>query len=118
MHCLIVLISDMTGYVPRTIVRQREQTALYYMCRKLGEGEGSRGNEITELWMEYEANSSLEAKFVKDLDKVEMLLQVLDSKGDEQWEDLDEFLRSTAGKFQTEIGKAWATEIVSKRKNT
>jgi len=30
----------------------------------------TEGKEITELWMDYEANSSPEAKFVKDLDKV------------------------------------------------
>ena len=29
-----------------------------------------KASEIAELWMEYEANSSPEAKFVKDLDKV------------------------------------------------
>ncbi|CAI8611308.1 unnamed protein product [Vicia faba] len=113
-----VMILDTTPYVRREITHQRGQVALYNMCRILGEGEGSRGKEITELWMDYEANSSPEAKFVKDLDKVEMILQALNYKGDEQGNDLDEFLRSTAGEFQTEIGKAWATEIVSRRKNT
>ncbi|XP_058770969.1 uncharacterized protein LOC131644457 [Vicia villosa] len=111
------MILDMTRYVQRAIVHQRERTALYNMCSILGEGEGSRGNEITELWMEYEANSSPEAKFVRDLDKVEMLLQALNCNGDEEGRDLDEFLRSAAGEFQTEIGKAWATEIASSREN-
>ncbi|CAH8349737.1 unnamed protein product [Eruca vesicaria subsp. sativa] len=31
--------------------------------------------EITELWLEYENNASLEANLVKDFDKVEMILQ-------------------------------------------
>ncbi|TKY54648.1 HD domain-containing protein 2 [Spatholobus suberectus] len=93
---------------------QREQEALDHMCKVLG--GGSTAKEIAELWMEYEANSSPEAKFVKDLDKVEMILQALEYE-DEQGKDLDEFFRSTAGKFQTETGKAWASEIVSRRKN-
>ncbi|KAI4344342.1 hypothetical protein L6164_011578 [Bauhinia variegata] len=93
---------------------RREQEALDHMCKVLG--GGSRAKEIADLWMEYEANSSPEAKFVKDLDKVEMILQALEYE-DEQGKDLDEFFQSTAGKFQTETGKAWALEIASRRKN-
>ncbi|CAL5199413.1 unnamed protein product [Lathyrus oleraceus] len=104
--------------ISKEIKHQRGKAAVDYMCRILGVGEGSRGKEITELWMDYEANSSPEAKFVKDLDKVEMILQALDYEEDEQGNDLDEFFRSTAGKFQTEIGKAWASEIVSRRNHT
>ncbi|XP_028791359.1 HD domain-containing protein 2 isoform X1 [Neltuma alba] len=92
---------------------RREREALDHMCKMLG--GGSRASEVAELWMEYEANSSPEAKFVKDLDKVEMILQALEYE-DEQQKDLDEFFESTAGKFQTETGKAWALEIVSRRK--
>ncbi|XP_028775458.1 HD domain-containing protein 2-like, partial [Neltuma alba] len=91
---------------------RREREALDHMCKMLG--GGSRASEVAELWMEYEANSSPEAKFVKDLDKVEMILQALEYE-DEQQKDLDEFFESTAGKFQTETGKAWALEIVSRR---
>ncbi|XP_045809973.1 5'-deoxynucleotidase HDDC2-like [Trifolium pratense] len=113
------LIGDITPLdgISKAEKSEREQAAVDYMCKIIGVGEGSRGNEITELWMEYEANSSPEAKFVKDLDKVEMILQALEYE-DEQEKDLDEFFQSTAGKFQTEIGKAWASEIVSRRNNT
>ncbi|GAU20942.1 hypothetical protein TSUD_200910 [Trifolium subterraneum] len=113
------LIGDITPLdgISKAEKSEQEQAALDYMCKIIGVGEGSRGKEITELWMEYEANSSPEAKFVKDLDKVEMILQALDYE-DEQEKDLDEFFQSTAGKFQTEIGKAWASEIVSRRNNT
>ncbi|XP_018725588.2 5'-deoxynucleotidase HDDC2 [Eucalyptus grandis] len=92
---------------------RREREALDHMCRLLG-GE-SQAKEINELWMEYEANLSPEAKVVKDLDKVEMILQALEYEN-EQGKDLDEFFVSTAGKFQTELGKAWASEIASRRK--
>nr|XP_027192841.1 HD domain-containing protein 2 isoform X2 [Cicer arietinum] len=68
-------ITPMDG-ISKAEKSQREQAALEYMCKIIG--EGSRGKEITELWTDYEANSSPEAKFVKDLDKVEMILQALE----------------------------------------
>ncbi|MED6157252.1 hypothetical protein PIB30_021754 [Stylosanthes scabra] len=99
--------------IPKEEKSRREQEALDRMCDALG--GGSRAKEVADLWMEYEANSSPEAKLVKDLDKVEMILQALEYEN-EQGKDLDEFFQSTAGKFQTETGKAWAAEIVSRRK--
>ncbi|KAE8705948.1 HD domain-containing protein 2 [Hibiscus syriacus] len=92
---------------------RREREALDHMCKLLG--GGSRAKEIAELWMEYEENSSSEAKIVKDFDKVEMILQALEYEN-EQGVDLDEFFQSTSGKFQTDAGKAWASEIASRRR--
>ncbi|XP_057853838.2 uncharacterized protein LOC131063902 isoform X2 [Cryptomeria japonica] len=91
---------------------QRERKALEEMCQMLG--GGLRAKEIYDLWNEYENNSSPEAKIVKDFDKVEMILQALEYESD-QGKNLDDFFQSTAGKFQTDIGKAWAAEIVSRR---
>ncbi|ESQ46322.1 hypothetical protein EUTSA_v10000291mg [Eutrema salsugineum] len=92
---------------------RRESEALEHMCKLLGGGE--RATEVAELWREYEANASPEAKVVKDFDKLEMILQALEYEQD-QGKDLEEFFQSTAGKFQTDIGKAWALEIASRRK--
>ncbi|KAI7727767.1 hypothetical protein M8C21_013157 [Ambrosia artemisiifolia] len=83
------------------------------MCKLLG--GGPRAEEIHELWMEYEENSTTEAKVVKDFDKIEMILQALEYEN-EQNKDLEEFFESTAGKFQTELGKSWALEIAARRK--
>uniref|UniRef100_A0A0C9QL17 5'-deoxynucleotidase n=1 Tax=Wollemia nobilis TaxID=56998 RepID=A0A0C9QL17_9CONI len=91
---------------------QRERNALDKMCQMLG--GGLRAKEIYELWNEYEDNITPEAKIVKDFDKVEMILQALEYEND-QGKDLDDFFQSTAGKFQTDVGKAWAAEIVSRR---
>ncbi|KAA8537233.1 hypothetical protein F0562_029711 [Nyssa sinensis] len=44
------------------------------MCKVLG--DGPKAKEIGELWMEYEENSSLEAKVVKDFDKELHLIAV------------------------------------------
>ncbi|KAL5179971.1 HD domain-containing protein 2 [Glycine soja] len=100
--------------VPKAEKSRMEQEALSKMCELLG--GGIRAEEIKELWAEYENNSSLEANLVKDFDKVEMILQALEYET-EHGKVLDEFFLSTAGKFQTEIGKSWAAEIISRRKS-
>ncbi|XP_047077663.1 5'-deoxynucleotidase HDDC2-like [Lolium rigidum] len=109
------IVGDITPAdgVPKEEKSRREKEALDQMCALLG--GGSRADEIRELWMEYEDNATLEAKVVKDFDKVEMILQALEYEK-EQGRDLEEFFQSTAGKFQTDVGKAWAAEIASRRK--
>ncbi|CAA7409384.1 unnamed protein product [Spirodela intermedia] len=109
------IVGDITPSdgVPKLEKSRREREALDHMCTLLG--DRSRAKEIHELWMEYEENSSLEAKLVKDFDKVEMILQALEYET-EQGKDLEEFFQSTSGKFQTELGKAWASEIASRRR--
>jgi putative hydrolase of HD superfamily len=108
------IVGDITPSdgVPKLEKSRREKEALDHMCKLLG--GGPRAEEIHELWMEYEENSSAEAKVVKDFDKVEMILQALEYEK-EQGKDLEEFFQSTAGKFQTHVGKAWAAEIASRR---
>ncbi|KAK4263724.1 hypothetical protein QN277_029101 [Acacia crassicarpa] len=110
------IVGDITPSdgVPKEEKSIREQAALNEMCEILG--GGMRAEEIKELWEEYENNSSLEANLVKDFDKVEMILQALEYEI-EHGKVLDEFFISTAGKFQTEIGKSWAAEIILRRKS-
>ncbi|XP_002534456.3 5'-deoxynucleotidase HDDC2 isoform X1 [Ricinus communis] len=111
------IVGDITPSdgIPKEEKSRKEREALDHMCKLLG--GGLRAKEISQLWMEYEENSSPEAKIVKDFDKVEMILQALEYEN-EQDRDLDEFFQSTAGKFQTEVGKAWALEIASRRKKS
>ncbi|EEF47629.1 5'-deoxynucleotidase HDDC2 [Ricinus communis] len=108
------IVGDITPSdgVPKQEKSRREQAALNEMCEVLG--GGMRAEEIKELWEEYENNASLEANLVKDFDKVEMILQALEYEM-EHGKVLDEFFLSTSGKFQTEIGKSWAAEIISRR---
>ncbi len=46
--------------------------------------------------------------------QLEMILQASEYEA-AQGLDLQEFFNSTAGKFRTELGKAWAAEIVAQR---
>nr|XP_043609871.1 5'-deoxynucleotidase HDDC2 [Erigeron canadensis] len=108
------IVGDITPSdgVPKAEKSRLEQAALNEMCDVLG--GGMRAEEIKELWREYEDNASLEANLVKDFDKVEMILQALEYETEHD-RVLDEFFHSTAGKFQTEIGKSWAAEIIARR---
>ncbi|OAY82694.1 HD domain-containing protein 2 [Ananas comosus] len=108
------IVGDITPSdgVPKAEKSRREQEALNEMCDILG--GGPIANEIKELWAEYEHNSSIEASLVKDFDKVEMILQALEYEM-AHGKVLDEFFLSTAGKFQTDLGKRWAAEVVARR---
>lgn len=108
------IVGDITPSdgVPKAVKSKMEQEALDEMCLVLG--GGIRAEEIKELWSEYENNSSIEANLVKDFDKVEMILQALEYEM-EHGKVLDEFFISTAGKFQTELGRSWAAEIIARR---
>ena len=73
------------------------------------------GAEIVALWHEYEDQVTDEAKLLKDLDKLEMIMQAGEYER-AQGKDLSQFFESTAGKFTTPVGQAWEAEIVARRK--
>lgn len=108
------IVGDITpnDNVPKEEKNRLEAAAIDEMCILL-EG-GIAADEVKELWLEYENNSTPEAKFVKDLDKLEMILQAVEYES-EQDKVLDDFFRSTEGKFQTDLGKEWAAEIRKRR---
>lgn len=108
------IVGDITpnDNIPKEEKNRLESAAIDEMCVVL-EG-GLAADEVKELWLEYENNSTPEAKFVKDLDKLEMILQAVEYEH-EQNKVLDDFFRSTEGKFQTDLGKAWAAEIRKRR---
>jgi putative hydrolase of HD superfamily len=108
------IVGDITpnDNIPKEEKNRLETAAIDEMCILL-EG-GIAAEEVKELWLEYENNSTPEAKFVKDLDKLEMILQAVEYEN-EQNKVLDDFFRSTEGKFQTDLGKAWAAEIRNRR---
>mmetsp|Transcript_35483 Transcript_35483/g.85862 ORF Transcript_35483/g.85862 Transcript_35483/m.85862 type:complete len:652 (+) Transcript_35483:140-2095(+) len=75
------------------------------------------GEEILELWKEYEEGITPESNLVKDMDKLEMTLQALEYENDGKNEkSLDGFFDSTRNKWRTEIGKSWGEEIESRRR--
>ncbi|KAL9271462.1 5'-deoxynucleotidase HDDC2-like protein [Drosera capensis] len=63
------IVGDITPEdgVSKSEKSRREQEALNHMCDLVG--GGPRADEVSQLWMEYEENSSPEAKIVTDFDK-------------------------------------------------
>ena len=97
--------------VPAEEKHRREAAAMEQLRGVLG---GCAGERVRALWDEYEAGASQEARFVKDMDKLEMILQAREYE-EEQGMDLSEFFDSTRGKFKTELGSRWAAEIAERR---
>ena len=73
------------------------------------------GETIEALWLEYENGSSREARVVKELDKLEMLLQASEYENEYKDVDLTEFYSSCDGSFKSESGKRWVEEIMRRR---
>ncbi|KAK2489093.1 hypothetical protein MC885_012327 [Smutsia gigantea] len=94
-RCILCEEPDLGSEGLRQVQRRRE--AMKQLTQLLPE---DLKKELYELWQEYEAQSSAEAKFVKQLDQCEMILQA------SEYEDLErkpgrlqDFYDSTAGKF-------------------
>lgn len=74
------------------------------------------GVEIYDLWKEYESQSSAEARFIKDLDQFDMILQAYEyEKADQRPHDLNEFFLSTEGKIHHGMVKSWVSELKDRR---
>ena len=73
------------------------------------------GMGIREIWQEYEDNNTKEANFVHDVDKIELILQMVEYEM--QYEatiDLSEFM-NVAGRVKMPECIKWAEEIVKER---
>ncbi|XP_038624707.1 5'-deoxynucleotidase HDDC2 [Tachyglossus aculeatus] len=83
--------------VPKEEKHRREEEAMKQLTRLLSEDVRK---EIFDLWEEYENQASAEAKFVKELDQCEMILQAFEYEELENRPGrLQDFYDSTAGKF-------------------
>ena len=79
-----------------------EKKGIEKLIKLLPEKEGV---DVLELWQEYFEKETAEAKLVHDLDKIEMLLQVIEyKKGKKTQESLTEFFVLTKKRLLTEKG--------------
>ncbi|RHZ75909.1 hypothetical protein Glove_208g56 [Diversispora epigaea] len=110
------LVGDITPFegISKAEKNRREFEAMRQMCTNLLENS-PQSQEIFALWQEYEDNSTNEAKFVKDIDKFEMIIQAYEYEQSEN-KDLEQFFESTKGKFNHPEVKCWVEELYSKRK--
>ena len=93
-----------------------EASAMQLMSTVLRQGgRGDAGNEFQRHFEIYEDGTTTEAQYVKDLDKLDMILQALEYEARNPALDLGGFFRSTAGRFRTPEIQSWASEVVRRR---
>ncbi|CAH2102346.1 unnamed protein product [Euphydryas editha] len=82
----------------------------------IAELTGFAGDRMYELYKEYENQSSPEAKFAKDLDRYDMILQAYEyEKRENTPKKLEEFFKATYGKFNHPFIQDLAKELYKQR---
>ena len=105
------IVGDITPYdgVSKEEKHKKESEAIDYLCGMVDE---KVGKEIKDLFMEYERQETEEAKFVKDLDKFEMILQAHSYEQEMNKPGaLQEFFVSVNGKLHTSVVKELAENL-------
>lgn len=108
------LVGDITPFcgVSKDEKRAMEFKAMEDICKLIE----PRGKRIMELFEEYEHGQSAESKFVKDLDRLDMVMQAFEyEKRDNCLLKHQEFFDSTEGKFNHPFVKKLVNEIYEQR---
>jgi putative hydrolase of HD superfamily len=92
--------------IPKPAKHSMELEAMHQLSelvRKSGiVSDGYKADFLLTIWKEYESQSTREARFVKDLDRFEMLLQAYEYEIEHSGVNLEAFFISTRGSFRTE----------------
>jgi putative hydrolases of HD superfamily len=113
------LVGDITPFdgVSKPEKAARELAAMEYIGGGLlgNVNGGAVGRDIQSIWREYEDSQTLESQFVHDIDKVELLLQMVayEKRGAGKV-DLGEFAY-VATKVTLPETKEWAAELLKER---
>lgn len=98
------LVGDITPYdgVSGDEKRRREEEAMRHLSEFAGD------DRLLALWREYDAAESAEARFVKELDKLETVLQAADfeQRGDTAAGALDEFWENAEARLTSPATRA------------
>ncbi|KAL8950535.1 MAG: hypothetical protein Q9183_007518 [Haloplaca sp. 2 TL-2023] len=114
------LVGDLTPLdnVPKAEKHRREELTIEYLTSsKLLPPflASTAGTTIREAWHEYEENETLEAKYVHDIDKLELLLQMVEYERRERGRvDLGEFVW-VSEQVRLEEMKAWCEDVLKER---
>ena len=115
-EALVGDITPMDG-IKRDEKNRRESITMdYFTDSLLGKVNGGiTGREIKDIWHEYEDGETLESKFVRDVDKIELILQMLDyERAHEHMLDLGDF-SWVASKIELPEVKEWEAEVLRER---
>jgi putative hydrolases of HD superfamily len=112
------LVGDLTPVdgVPKEEKSRREAETMDYICISLlGKvNGGENGASIRKIWQEYEDSETDESHFVHDIDKVELILQMVEYERTHDTLDLSEFSWVEKKIVLPEM-KDWAREILEER---
>jgi putative hydrolase of HD superfamily len=126
--CRMALIHDMAEALVGDITpvdnvlkpekSRREETTMDYICTKLlGKFNGGlNGKDIRAIWQEYEDGETPESHFVHDIDKIELLVQMVEYERSHKCEkELGEFTW-VYNLIRGEEIQGWAKQIFRERK--
>jgi len=114
-----LLVGDITPVdgVPKVEKNRRESTTMDYLTKSLlGRYRGGHsGEEMKAIWQEYEDSDTLESQFVHDVDKIELVLQMVEyERAHERKLDLGEF-SWVASRVVLPECREWAEELLQER---
>jgi putative hydrolase of HD superfamily len=115
------LVGDITPIegVAKVEKARREGATMDYICTSLlGKVDsGSAGKEMRAIWQEYEDGETLESKYVHDIDKMELILQMVEYERSHDGKlDLSEF-SWVAKRIQLPEVKTWCDEVLQERED-
>ncbi|CAL7939562.1 unnamed protein product [Xylocopa violacea] len=108
------IVGDITPHcgIPPDEKHKREDKAMEEICKLLGD----KGPMILEMFREYEKQESPEAKYVKDLDRLDLIMQAYEyEKRDNVPGKLEEFFVESTAKIGNPFIKELASEITATR---
>ena len=113
------LVGDLTPVdgIPKSEKSRREaETMDWVSSGLLGRvHSGLAGQDMREVWQEYEDGQTQESRFVHDVDKIELLLQMVEYERTSKCTlDLSEF-SWVAARVELPEMKEWAQEILQER---
>lgn len=112
------LVGDITpfGGVPKQEKHRRELATIQYLATIITPYNAQFAKEMVELWLDYEEIRCIEARYVKDIDKYEMIQQAWDYEQEYGAKyDLSEFYKSRDGIVTAEIGEL-CDEVIRQRR--
>ncbi|MBE7181244.1 MAG: HD domain-containing protein, partial [Terriglobus roseus] len=115
-----LLVGDITPMdgIDKTEKSRREAASMDYLCTQLlgRVGGGVSGAQIRAIWQEYEDGATLESQFVHDIDKMELVLQMVEYERAHQGRiDLGEFSHVASRIVLPEV-KQWCDEVLAERR--
>lgn len=111
------LVGDIPPYsgVTKEEKHRRERVTIEYLADLIHEYNPKFANEMAELWWDYESIRTPEARYVKDIDKFEMIQQAWEYEQAHGLKyDLSEFYNSRLGIVSPEIGEL-CDEVIRQR---